>query len=141
MLPVFLLISAQFGWMIKSGPNRCSLLPFSLIFFPIMPTKQGKVSCQHNFLSFLFSFSISKYSVSHLLSYTISKIFSSLIWCLSFSLFVKPLSLRWTSSSPKRLKPKILPFNSFKHHISHIASPTFLNLILPTNFRFPKISS
>ena len=39
----------------KVGLNGCSFLPFSLLFFPIMLTKQGKLSCQHNFLSFLFS--------------------------------------------------------------------------------------
>ena len=39
----------------KVGLNGCSFLPFSFLFFPIMLTKQGKLSCQHNFLSFLFS--------------------------------------------------------------------------------------
>ena len=39
----------------KLGLNGCSFLPFSLLFFPIMLTKQEKLSCQHNFLSFLFS--------------------------------------------------------------------------------------
>ena len=78
----------------KVGLNGCSFIPFSLLFFSIMLTKQEKLSCQHNFLSFLFSSSVSKRSVSsHLLSYTISKKFldSHLV-----SLF---LSLRRTSLS------------------------------------------
>ena len=46
----FFIIFFQFGQMRKVDLDRCSFLRSSPLFFPIIPIKKRKLSCQHNLL-------------------------------------------------------------------------------------------
>ena len=66
----------------KLGPDGCSLLPLYLLFFPIMPTKQEKLSYQPNFLFFSLSSFVSKQKAEkgRQKGNAVDTIFTSLNW-------------------------------------------------------------